>query len=81
MRAIGQFGAVSVTSGHVRGETDTIPLQMEILYNEYNFAVRSLLHRCWHRWRPGAGHAGAQKTFIEWRLHDESAEQIQEQEA
>ncbi len=46
-RAMGEFGAVSVVSGHVRGETNTIPLHIEILYNEYNFvaafAVASLL--------------------------------------
>jgi sulfate transport system permease protein len=44
---MGEFGAVSVVSGHIRGETNTIPLQVEILYNEYNyaaaFAVASLL--------------------------------------
>lgn len=46
-RAMGEFGAVSVVSGHISGETNTIPLQVEILYNEYNFvaafAVASLL--------------------------------------
>ncbi|WP_081810685.1 sulfate ABC transporter permease subunit CysW [Bacillus sp. UNC438CL73TsuS30] len=46
-RAMGEFGAVSVVSGHIRGETNTIPLQVEILYNEYNFsaafAVASIL--------------------------------------
>ncbi|QWV95881.1 sulfate ABC transporter permease subunit CysW [Geomonas nitrogeniifigens] len=46
-RAMGEFGAVSVVSGHVRGATNTIPLQVEILYNEYSyaaaFAVASLL--------------------------------------
>ena len=46
-RAMGEFGAVSVVSGHIRGETNTLPLQAEILYNEYNFsaafAVASLL--------------------------------------
>ena len=36
-RAMGEFGAVSVVSGHVRGETNTMPLQVEILYNEYDF--------------------------------------------
>ena len=36
-RAIGEFGAVSVVSGHIRGETNTLPLHVEILYNEYNF--------------------------------------------
>ncbi len=38
-RAIGEFGAVSVVSGHIRGQTNTIPLQVEILYNEYSFAA------------------------------------------
>ena len=46
-RAMGEFGAVSVVSGHIRGETNTMPLQVEILYNEYNFvaafAVAALL--------------------------------------
>jgi sulfate/thiosulfate transport system permease protein len=46
-RAMGEFGAVSVVSGHIRGATNTIPLYVEILYNEYNFsaafAVASLL--------------------------------------
>ncbi len=46
-RAMGEFGAVSVVSGHIRGKTATMPLQVEILYNEYNyvaaFAVASLL--------------------------------------
>jgi sulfate transport system permease protein len=38
-RAMGEFGAVSVVSGHIRGLTNTMPLQIEILYNEYNFAA------------------------------------------
>ena len=46
-RAMGEFGAVSVVSGHIRGMTNTVPLHVEILYNEYNytaaFAVASLL--------------------------------------
>ncbi|MBC7765810.1 MAG: sulfate ABC transporter permease subunit CysW [Hyphomonadaceae bacterium] len=46
-RAMGEFGAVSVVSGHIRGKTNTLPLQVEILYNEYQFsaafAVASLL--------------------------------------
>src|SRR3712207_2851106 len=46
-RAMGEFGAVSVVSGHVRGETNTMPLHVEILYNEYQFvgafAVAALL--------------------------------------
>ena len=46
-RAMGEFGAVSVVSGHIRGLTNTLPLHIEILYNEYDyvaaFAVASLL--------------------------------------
>ena len=46
-RAMGEFGAVSVVSGHIRGQTNTIPLHVEILYNEYQsvaaFACASLL--------------------------------------
>jgi sulfate transport system permease protein len=46
-RAMGEFGAVSVVSGHIRGQTNTLPLHVEILYNEYDFvaafAVASLL--------------------------------------
>jgi sulfate transport system permease protein len=52
-RAMGEFGAVSVVSGHIRGQTNTMPLHVEILYNEYNFAPRpSPSHRCWpaSRW-------------------------------
>ena len=69
-RAMGEFGAVSVISGHIRGETNTMPLQVEVLYNEYNFAaafaVASLL----------AGLALvtlAVKTFLEWRHSDQLA--------
>ena len=46
-RALGEFGAVSVVSGHIRGQTDTLPLHVEILHNEYHFqaafAAASLL--------------------------------------
>jgi sulfate transport system permease protein len=38
-RAMGEFGAVAVVSGHIRGKTTTMPLHIEILYNEYNFAA------------------------------------------
>jgi sulfate transport system permease protein len=38
-RSIGEFGAVSVVSGHIRGKTTTLPLQVEMLYNEYNFTA------------------------------------------
>ncbi len=69
-RAMGEFGAVSVVSGHIRGLTNTMPLQVEVLYNEYNataaFAVASLL----------AGLALvtlALKSLLEWRYADEIA--------
>ena len=64
-RAVGEFGAVSVVSGHIRGKTNTVPLQVEILYNEYNFvaafAVASLLAML-------ALVTLAAKSFIEWRM-------------
>jgi sulfate transport system permease protein len=67
-RAMGEFGAVSVVSGHIRGETNTIPLQVEILYNEYNFAaafaVASLLALL-------ALVTLALKSFVEWRMRQE----------
>ncbi len=50
-RAMGEFGAVSVVSGHIRGLTNTMPLHVEILYNEYNFVARL-------RGRLAAGPAG-----------------------
>jgi sulfate transport system permease protein len=63
-RAMGEFGAVSVVSGHIRGETNTMPLHIEILYNEYQFAaafaVASLLAML-------ALVTLAIKTFIEWQ--------------
>ncbi|MCZ0736146.1 sulfate ABC transporter permease subunit CysW [Phreatobacter sp. AB_2022a] len=66
-RAMGEFGAVSVVSGHIRGLTNTMPLHVEILYNEYNFvgafAVASLL----------AGLALVTlfaKSILEWRYAD-----------
>lgn len=66
-RAMGEFGAVSVVSGHIRGQTNTLPLQVEILYNEYNFAaafaVASLLALL-------ALVTLALKTYIEWRQGD-----------
>jgi len=64
-RAMGEFGAVSVVSGHIRGLTNTMPLHVEILYNEYNFvaafAVASLLVGL-------ALVTLAAKAFLEWRL-------------
>jgi sulfate/thiosulfate transport system permease protein len=63
-RAMGEFGAVSVVSGHVRGVTNTLPLHAEILYNEYNlagaFAVASLLTLL-------ALVTLAVKKYVEWR--------------
>lgn len=74
-RAMGEFGAVSVVSGHIRGETNTIPLQVEILYNEFNitgaFSVASLLAFL-------ALVTLAIKSVIEWRLHQQhsASEQV-----
>jgi sulfate transport system permease protein len=69
-RAMGEFGAVSVVSGHIRGLTDTMPLHVEVLYNDYDFvsafAVASLL----------AGLALVTltlKTALEWRFADRLA--------
>jgi len=66
-RAMGEFGAVSVVSGHIRGETNTMPLHVEVLYNEYNFvaafAVAALLALL-------ALVTLALKTYLEWRHHD-----------
>ena len=67
-RAMGEFGAVSVVSGHIRGQTNTMPLHVEVLYNDYNFvaafAVASLL----------AGMALVTlilKSLLEWRHGNE----------
>ena len=69
-RAMGEFGAVSVVSGHIRGLTDTMPLHVEVLYNDYDFvgafAIATLL----------AGLALvtlALKTWLEWRFAGELA--------
>ncbi len=66
-RAMGEFGAVAVVSGHIRGETNTMPLHVEILYNEYNFAasfaVASLLALL-------ALVTLCIKTWLEWRYAD-----------
>ena len=67
-RAMGEFGAVSVVSGHIRGLTNTLPLHVEILYNEYNyaaaFAVASLLAIL-------ALVTLVLKSFVEWKVaHD-----------
>ncbi len=67
-RAMGEFGAVSVVSGHIRGATNTMPLHVEILYNEYNFsaafAVASLLTLL-------ALVTLSVKSALEWKLNRE----------
>jgi sulfate transport system permease protein len=64
-RAMGEFGAVSVVSGKIRGETNTLPLHVEILYNEYNsvgaFAIATLLAML-------AIVTLVLKSFVEWRF-------------
>ncbi|NMF87548.1 sulfate ABC transporter permease subunit CysW [Aromatoleum petrolei] len=68
-RAMGEFGAVSVVSGHIRGETNTLPLHVEILYNEYNqigaFAAATVLAFL------GLVTLVA-KTVVEWRMRRET---------
>ena len=67
-RAMGEFGAVSVVSGHIRGLTNTVPLQIEILFNEYSFsaafALASLLSLL------ALATLGV-KTYIEWRARQQ----------
>lgn len=69
-RAVGEFGAVSVVSGHIRGETNTLPLHIEILYNEYqfsaSFAVASLLVLL-------ALVTLVVKSFVEWKSAQQQA--------
>jgi sulfate transport system permease protein len=69
-RAMGEFGAVSVVSGHIRGLTDTMPLHVEVLYNDYQyaaaFAVASLLAML-------AIVTLIFKSLLEWRFADEIA--------
>jgi sulfate transport system permease protein len=64
---MGEFGAVAVVSGHIRGQTNTIPLHVEILYNEYNFvgafAVASLLTLM-------AVVTLALKKIVEWKISE-----------
>ena len=70
-RAMGEFGAVSVVSGHIRGETNTLPLHVEILYNEYafaaSFAVASVLTLL-------ALVTLGLKTLVEWQQRRTSAD-------
>jgi sulfate transport system permease protein len=72
-RAMGEFGAVSVVSGHIRGETNTLPLHVEILYNEYafaaSFAVASVLTLL-------ALVTLALKTLVEWQQRRSAAEGV-----
>jgi sulfate transport system permease protein len=67
-RAMGEFGAVSIVSGHIRGETNTLPLHVEIVYNEYNavgaFAAASVLALL-------ALVTLAAKTLVEWKIRQE----------
>ena len=79
-RAMGEFGAVSVVSGHIRGRTNTMPLHIEILYNEYQFAaafaVASLLAML-------ALTTLVVKSIVEWRGRRQlvrSARQIEEEQ-
>jgi sulfate transport system permease protein len=75
-RAMGEFGAVSVVSGHIRGLTNTLPLHVEILYNEYAFqaafAVASILTFL-------AFLTLVAKTVVEWRLQRALAESAREE--
>lgn len=79
-RAMGEFGAVSVVSGHIRGKTNTMPLHVEILYNEYNFvaafAVASLLAML-------ALVTLAAKSLLERKIRQEKSaiQEFQEEEA
>jgi len=70
-RAMGEFGAVSVVSGHIRGQTNTMPLHVEVLYNEYNFAaafaVASLLAIL-------ALVTLAAKSLLEWKMRRADSE-------
>jgi sulfate transport system permease protein len=73
-RAMGEFGAVSVVSGHIRGQTNTLPLHVEVLYNEYQsvaaFAVASLLALL-------ALVTLGIKSVAEWRMERERTEQAE----
>ncbi|MCE1169760.1 MAG: sulfate ABC transporter permease subunit CysW [Azovibrio sp.] len=73
-RAMGEFGAVSVVSGHIRGQTNTMPLHVEILYNEYNFAAAfavasvlallalvTLVIKTWVEWKAAQAQAAIEK--------------------
>jgi sulfate transport system permease protein len=81
-RAMGEFGAVSVVSGHIRGETNTLPLHVEILYNEYNFvgafacasllallALLTLLAKSLVEWRQARQERQAKELTLELRAN------------
>lgn len=77
-RAMGEFGAVSVVSGHIRGQTNTIPLHVEILYNEYNFVgafalasvlallgLLTLVLKTWIEWNQSRVAAAEKRAVLE----------------
>ncbi len=70
---MGEFGAVSVVSGHIRGKTNTLPLHIEILYNEYNviaeFSMASLLALL-------GLVTLVLKSILEWKLKQQSIESL-----
>lgn len=73
-RAMGEFGAVSVVSGHIRGKTNTMPLHIEILYNEYNvvaaFAMASLLAML-------AAVTLVLKSILEWKVRQQQSDTLE----
>lgn len=73
-RAMGEFGAVSVVSGHIRGKTNTMPLHIEILYNEYNvvaaFAMASILAML-------AAVTLVLKSLLEWKVRQQRSETLE----
>jgi sulfate/thiosulfate transport system permease protein len=76
-RAMGEFGAVSVVSGHIRGQTNTMPLHIEVLYNDYQttaaFALASLLAFL-------AVVTLGVKSFIEWKIARDNVQAVREAE-
>lgn len=74
-RAMGEFGAVSVVSGHIRGLTNTLPLHVEILYNEYNFAAA---FACASLLALLALVTLVLKTFVEWKTNKDLQERLLE---
>ncbi len=70
-RAMGEFGAVAVVSGKIRGQTATMPITIEMLYNEY-LSVAAFTHggACWPCWRLSPW---LLKSLLEWRYADQLA--------